>query len=166
MTLAPFLKTEGGIFYQSGGHISAGMPQWRKGGGRLDWPDIKNEYIHGGISYRGLAKKHGVSKNTLFKKAKAEGWTRLRDTYMAERQQKTTEAMLQHDVEQVSMIFEASKTILEKIMERAKDCEKPQDLKTLTSALKDIKDIQAGNTMEEGGTGIVLIPPVEEEKNE
>lgn len=42
-----------------------------------DWNAIKQEYLATGISYRDLAKKHGVSKDTLARRAKVEHW---RDT--------------------------------------------------------------------------------------
>lgn len=45
----------------------------------MDWTKIKAEYIAGGISYRSLAQKHGVSFNTLKRIAIKEGWTQLRD---------------------------------------------------------------------------------------
>ena len=49
---------------------------------RVDWNAIRAEYISGGISQRQLAKKHGVSFNTLKYKAQAEGWeSRRQETY-------------------------------------------------------------------------------------
>ena len=44
----------------------------------MDWSKIKAEYISGGISYRNLAQKHGVSFNTLKDMAVREKWTELR----------------------------------------------------------------------------------------
>ena len=44
----------------------------------MDWAKIKAEYIAGGISYRSLAQKHGVSFNTLKDMAVREKWTELR----------------------------------------------------------------------------------------
>jgi hypothetical protein len=42
------------------------------------WNKIKAEYIAGGTSYRKLAKKYGVSRTKLERKAKDEKWTDLR----------------------------------------------------------------------------------------
>ena len=42
--------------------------------GKVDWNAIKAEYIGGGISQRDLAKKHGVSVDTLLKRANKERW--------------------------------------------------------------------------------------------
>lgn len=43
-----------------------------------DWAAIRAEYIGGGISYRDLAKKHGVSVTTLSVRASQEGWAQDR----------------------------------------------------------------------------------------
>jgi len=49
---------------------------------RVNWNKIRAEYIGGGISQRKLAKKYGVSENTLIKKANAEKWAQLqKETY-------------------------------------------------------------------------------------
>lgn len=40
----------------------------------VDWLAIKTEYINGGISYRKLSEKYGVSKNAIHSRAKAENW--------------------------------------------------------------------------------------------
>lgn len=44
----------------------------------VEWTKIKAEYIAGGISYRKLAEKHGVSFNTLKDIAVREGWNDLK----------------------------------------------------------------------------------------
>ena len=61
----------------------------------IDWNPIRAEYIGGGISQRALAKKYGVSENTLIKRANAEGWSKQKDVVYnvvtAEIQQKAAE---------------------------------------------------------------------------
>ena len=63
--------------------------------GKTDWNAIRAEYIGGGTSYRKLAKKYGVSINTLSPLATAEGWVKMRqeaqDKATAKAQQKTAE---------------------------------------------------------------------------
>lgn len=62
---------------------------------RIDWNEIRAEYIGGGTSYRKLAKKYGVSINILTPKAVSEGWVKMRTEAEAEAtakaQQKTAE---------------------------------------------------------------------------
>lgn len=45
----------------------------------VDWLKIKNDYINGGGSYRKLAEKYGVNKDTIAQRAKSEGWKEQRD---------------------------------------------------------------------------------------
>lgn len=48
----------------------------------VNWDEIRAEYIRGGISQRKLAAKHGVSFNTLIKRANVQKWNSQRaDTY-------------------------------------------------------------------------------------
>ena len=44
----------------------------------VNWTQIKAEYVAGGISQRKLAKKHGISENTLIKRAQEENWNKER----------------------------------------------------------------------------------------
>ena len=44
-----------------------------------DWTAIKAEYLAGGIGYRKLAEKHGVSFGTLKGRAIADGWAKERE---------------------------------------------------------------------------------------
>jgi len=59
--------------------------------GNVDWNAIRAEYIGGGTSYRKLAKKYGISVNTLSPIATAEGWPKLRQ----EAQDKATARTIQ-----------------------------------------------------------------------
>ena len=63
--------------------------------GNVDWNAIRAEYIGGGTSYRKLAKKYGVSINTLSPLATAEGWVKMRQ----EAQDKATAKALQKTAE-------------------------------------------------------------------
>lgn len=46
---------------------------------KVDWLEVRKEYLTDATSsYRSLAKKYGVSKETLQKRATGEGWTELR----------------------------------------------------------------------------------------
>ena len=56
-----------------------------------DWDAIKAEYIAGGISYRKLAEKHGVSPTTLTKKAIAGKWADKRQQVESKRTARTIE---------------------------------------------------------------------------
>ena len=45
----------------------------------VDWLKLKTEYINGGISYRKLAEKHGISFAVLKDKAVKERWAEARE---------------------------------------------------------------------------------------
>lgn len=45
----------------------------------VDWLAIRNDYINGGGSYRKLAEKYGVNKDSIATRAKAEDWKGQRD---------------------------------------------------------------------------------------
>lgn len=47
----------------------------------VDWLKIKTEYINGGISYRKLAEKHGISFAVLKDKAVKERWADAREQH-------------------------------------------------------------------------------------
>lgn len=53
-----------------------------------DWLKIKNEYVNGGISYRALAEKYGLSFSTLEKRARAENWTEAKEKHREKIEQK------------------------------------------------------------------------------
>ena len=64
----------------------------------VDWLAIKTEYINGGISYRKLAEKYGVNKDSIAARAKAENWKGLRDNQTDKTHTKT----IQKTVEKIS----------------------------------------------------------------
>ena len=54
------------------------------GGIRHDWKAIKHEYVtNPDMSLRKIAKKYGVSENSIYKKSKAEGWFATRKKHQA-----------------------------------------------------------------------------------
>ena len=65
------------------------VKQLKKPGGKADWVALRNEYVTGNASYRGLAEMAGVSFNTLKQHASNEGWNEERKNYREEITQKT-----------------------------------------------------------------------------
>lgn len=61
----------------------------------VPWDQIKAEYIAGGISYRELSEKYGVSQNTMRHKAAVEKWNDERHKAAAKATQKMTEKIAQ-----------------------------------------------------------------------
>jgi len=126
----------------------------------MDWTRIKKEYITSDISIRSLAKKNGISYSTLQRRATRENWnllrqggesvpTEIRETIdLAARRllEKLNQAVEELDFREVvtrtkRRTEDAEVTTEERTFEAGGrvDC---KDLKILTGALKDIRDIQ------------------------
>lgn len=112
------------------------MPNWKK---------IKAEYIRGGVSYRKLAEKYGVSFSTLRKVASKEKWTDLRNKAGAKRDSKIVESIASQEANRVDRV----NSIADKLLTRIEECVDDgsifavsKGLKDITSALKEIRDIK------------------------
>lgn len=112
------------------------MPNWKK---------IKAEYIRGGVSYRKLAEKYGVSFSTLRKVASKEKWTDLRNKAGAKRDSKIVESIASQEAKRVDRV----NSIADKLLTRIEECVDDgsifavsKGLKDITSALKEIRDIK------------------------
>ena len=150
----------------------------------MDWRKLKKEYIAGGISYRKLAEKYEVSRTTLERKAKDEGWPELRRQAEGKATAKVVEAVSTQNARfdrAVDLAIEAACALLE--MRGASL--RAVDLKDATTALKnlrDLKGIKSEADMKEqqariealraragikddddgeGGGGVILISPVD-----
>lgn len=126
----------------------------------MDWMTIKQEYINSDISLRALSKKHNINYTTLYGRAKREDWNAQRltgENIHPEIRQAMDDiarkllVMLDRAVDELdnSLIVTKSKVKTqdgECTTERRYftpggnvDC---KDLKVLTAALKDIREIQ------------------------
>lgn len=109
----------------------------------MDWNKLKAEYIAGGISYRKLAEKHGVSFNTLKTIAIRENWTDLRQQADNTTTTRMVEQVIEENTKHTVGIYDVADKLLEKIeMMIEQEGLTTQSLKHLTSAIKDIKDIK------------------------
>lgn len=75
------------VFEEMSAHVS-------RGDGMPDWERIRAEYIAGGISLRDLAQKHGVSKDAISRRARADKWKLSRDKTATKVRQKTEDAVV------------------------------------------------------------------------
>jgi uncharacterized protein YjcR len=110
----------------------------------VDWNKLKAEYVAGGISYRKLAEKHGVSFNTLKTIAIRENWTDLRQQANNNTTTRIVETVVEENTKYTASIYDVADKLLQKI-EDMLECPAlltTQSLKHLTSAIKDIKDIK------------------------
>lgn len=108
----------------------------------MDWKRIKAEYIAGGVSLRRLSEKYGVSFSTIQKKSMEEKWSILRKKGRRKAEEKIIEAVVSKEVEKATNIADVADRLLEKITEVLGGVTTTQDIRHLTSALKDIREIK------------------------
>lgn len=114
----------------------------------MDWLKLKAEYIAGGISYRKLAEKHGVSFNTMKRIAVREKWNDLRQQASEKATTKIVDKEAGKAADRLTRIVAASDSLLEAIESTINGyiageiMLSGKDIKSLSSAIKDIKDVQ------------------------
>ena len=110
----------------------------------MDWNKLKAEYIAGGISYRKLADKYGVSFNTLKTIAIKNKWSKLKQQADNKATTKIVNSIAQDKSKKNTKINDVADKLLDKISSLLDDFEMldTQGIKHLTSSLKDIKDIK------------------------
>lgn len=110
-----------------------------------DWKKIKAEYLRGGVSYRELAKKYGVSFSTLRKVASKEKWTDLRNKVEAKKDTKIVESIASREAKKDDMFQTISDKLLMMISNGIDDGSivvTSRGLRDITGALKDIREIK------------------------
>ena len=118
----------------------------------MDWKQLKREYIAGGTSYRKLAAKYNANLSVLKRLAHEEDWVGLREQCKAKAATKIVEIESDKQAERMKRLLTVSDKLLEAV-EVAVDQFQTGDLvadrgvlKSLSSAIKDIKDIQSLKT--------------------
>lgn len=114
----------------------------------MDWNKIKREYIQGDTSYRKLADKYNVPFGTLRKVAAKEKWRELRDKTRLKADTKIVEAEAEKQAKRMTRLLSVTDTLLDAV-EKAVNEFNTADLlldkgvlKSLSGAIKDIKEIQ------------------------
>lgn len=121
----------------------------------VDWSEIKTEYVTGKSSYRELAKKYDVAVRTLADRAKKENWVELRKKHRNDVATITTQKIAKQQAERTLKLMSATDKLLTKIESTIEEMKTSDELadcrlvKQLSSALKDIKDIQGCKTDQE-----------------
>ena len=116
-----------------------------------DWQDIKTEYITTKTSFRKLADKHGLNKDTIWKKAKEEGWDDLRRQHIDSVQTKILDADIEQKVDRAVRLMTVADKLLEKVEQWVEMGEpiSATSIKNLSDAIKNIKEVQMIRTEED-----------------
>lgn len=109
-----------------------------------DWDAMRTEYITTQISYRALAAKYGVNQATICKRSKAEGWIEQREQLASKAQAKTLDALARNHARRAERLQTVADKVMDKITEILEGDEfaTPKDIRQITAALKDLKDVQ------------------------
>ena len=110
--------------------------------GKIGWNEIEAAYVTGGLSYRELAEKFGIPRSTVGKRGFRGGWVAKRKRY----EEEVMERMLEENKEAAALrtrrLLEVGDGLLDKVQELTAVTDSPSALKTLTEALKNIRDAQ------------------------
>ena len=109
-----------------------------------DWLKIKTENITTDTSYRKLAEKYGVNYSVIGARARAEGWVEERTQFIHKTHTKTLEEISKNQAKRAAQIYKVADKLLLKIEAKAdgKSPIKEKDIRALTAALRDLKEIQ------------------------
>ena len=108
----------------------------------IDWSAIKTEYITTNISYRKLAAKYGVGVSRLGERASDEKWVELREQHRDKTVTKAVESISTKTAAKNVRIQTVADRLLEKIVAMAETAQGAKEIKALTAALRDIKEIK------------------------
>jgi transposase-like protein len=111
-----------------------------------DWNKIKAEYIQGGISYRKLAQKYGVSFSSISRRMRDEKWTDLREQSEIKANAKIVQSVADKKAKRVDKIEQAADLLLDMIVQGIRDGSLNLTTKNsmcdITGALRDIREIK------------------------
>lgn len=128
-----------------------------------DWKKIKAEYIAGGISYRRLAEKSGVSFNTLKTIAIKEKWAELRQQADHKATTVMVETIGEANGNTAVKVNDVADKLLEEIgsiLDENKGRCDPKTIKDLATALKSIKDVKGEQDEGDSECGVIFMPPI------
>ena len=108
----------------------------------MDWNEIEAAYVTGGGSYRNLAEKYGISISTVKLHGSRGGWVEKRRQYEEDVMERILEENKDAAARRTARLLEVGDGLLDKVQELTAATESPTALKTLTEALKNIRDAQ------------------------
>ena len=109
----------------------------------MDWKKVKAEYIRGGVSYRKLAEKYGVSFSSVRRRAEKENWTDLR----TQAEQKISTKIVEKVASQEAQRVDAFQNLADKLLQHIADnidllASNATSVKDITVAIKNLREIK------------------------
>ena len=110
------------------------------------WEKIKYEYITTDISMRGIQKKYGIPFNRIKTKVDNEKWNADREECRAKINQKSVDLIADFKANECTRAFRIANKVMDKLEEVVenidpKEYEVEKRLKSITSSIKDLKEI-------------------------
>lgn len=110
------------------------------------WEKMKYEYITTGISMRGIEKKYGIPYNRIKTKVDKEKWNDAREECQLKINQKSVDLIAEHKAEECTRAFRIANKVMDKLEELVEDIDIKDEyatkkLKSITSSIKDLKEI-------------------------
>lgn len=110
------------------------------------WDRLRIEYVSSDVSIRGLEKKHGISYSMIRTRCQNEKWLEQREAFKKEAFSRSVEKVAEHQAEECSRAFRLASKVMDKLEEtidqiNPKDEAATRNLKNITSAIKDLKEI-------------------------
>ena len=109
-----------------------------------DWLAIKADYVSGGGSYRALAEKYGVNKDTIFNRAKQEDWVKERKKQTDKIQTKAVQKIVcqkaAHEADRITRILSVGDELIKKAERGASELGEFYIVKRKVSSQQAVKD--------------------------
>lgn len=110
-----------------------------------DWKKIKAEYIRGGISYRKIADKYGVSLSSVTRRSCKEKWADLRKQSEEKATSKIVESVASQEAKRLDGIQTVADMLIDKIKDGVKNgilVSDAQSIRQITASIKDLREIK------------------------
>ena len=121
------------------------------------WEQIKFEYIHSNSSYGQLAKKYGIPRGTIGRRAAEGGWSGLRNNETNEAKARAISELVNRE-STITAKFDATTALMDSTMKAHEKLNQlleldeplaPRDIKAITGALFDLKALYGVHSEEE-----------------
>ena len=124
---------------------------------RVSWAEIEAAYVTGGMSYREIGEKFGISRSAVGSRGKRGDWVKKRQKFEEDVMERTLEENKEAAVQRLSRLLEVGDQLLCKVEQMTEVTDSPAGLKTLTEALKNIRDAQMLKENKQEGDKLTVV---------
>jgi transcriptional regulator of heat shock response len=110
------------------------------------WNTLKAEYISSDITLRGLSKKYGIPFSQIQRKSQKGEWIKMKGDIGSRVNQKSVDLIAEFKAEECTRAFRIANKVMDKLAECVENIDPTDEsamknLKSITSAIKDLKEI-------------------------